>query len=79
MKERLASIVLRKGWASSREEAALLIAEGRIRVNALVRTDPTIQADYDRVECDPREKTFRYAGRGGAQAGGSSRLFLHHS
>jgi 23S rRNA (cytidine1920-2'-O)/16S rRNA (cytidine1409-2'-O)-methyltransferase len=75
LKERLDAIVLRKGWASSREEAARLIGEGRVRVNALVRTDPTIRAEYDRVEYEPVEKEARFAGRGALKLEGALDFF----
>ncbi len=75
VKERLDTIVLRKGWASSREEAAFLIGDGRVRVNALVRTDPEARAEFDRVECDSRETGSRYAGRGGLKLEGALDFF----
>ena len=75
MKERLDAIVLRKGWASSREEAVHMIGEGRVRVNALVRTDPTIRAEYDRVECEPVAKGGRFVGRGGLKLEGALDFF----
>ena len=76
MKERLDTIVVRKGWASTREEAAHLIGSGRIRVNAIVRTDPTIRSEYDRVECEREEKKSRFVGRGGLKLEGALDFFL---
>jgi len=76
LKERLDTIVVRKGWASTREEASHLIGSGRIRVNAIVRTDPTIRSEYDRVECEREEKKSRFVGRGGLKLEGALDFFL---
>lgn len=65
MKERLDAIVLRKGWAQGRDEAQTLVRNGSVRVNALVRTDPGIRSEYDRVTLDEDPSAKKYVSRGG--------------
>jgi 23S rRNA (cytidine1920-2'-O)/16S rRNA (cytidine1409-2'-O)-methyltransferase len=75
MKERLDTIVVRKGWSRSREESAELIRKGVIRVNALVRTDPSMRAEFDQVTGPDQEKTGRYVSRGGWKLKGALEFF----
>ena len=75
MKERLDSLVMRKGWAESKEEAARLILEGKIRVNFLVRTDPAMRAEFDKVSRDTSIQKSRFASRGGLKLEGALDFF----
>ncbi len=75
MKERLDVIVLRKGWAESREDAIRLIESGKICVNALTRTDPAVRAEYDRVSSAVGMGKVRFVGRGGLKLEGALKFF----
>lgn len=74
-KERLDAIVLRKGWAVSRDEAADFVRNGRVRVNSLVRTDPSVRAEYDHVSLADSQKIPSYASRGGDKLSGALDFF----
>lgn len=65
MKERLDSIVVRKGWADSRERASDLIKVGSVMVNALIRVDPSVRTEFDRVTRVESNETGQYVSRGG--------------
>jgi 23S rRNA (cytidine1920-2'-O)/16S rRNA (cytidine1409-2'-O)-methyltransferase len=75
MKERLDGIVVRKGWAGSKEEAISLIRIGAIRVNSLVRTDPSVRAEYDRVDRIDLETAVPFVSRGGYKLAGAIDFF----
>ena len=73
--KKLDQLIVMKGWAASREEAASLILSGRVLVNGIVRVKPSIQALYDAVTLTPDEDDTVYVSRGGQKLDGALSFF----
>jgi 23S rRNA (cytidine1920-2'-O)/16S rRNA (cytidine1409-2'-O)-methyltransferase len=74
--KRLDSLVLKKGWADSRESALILIESGRVSVKGVVKKKPSDQARFDDLSLLP-EKSLPapFVGRGGEKLQGALNFF----
>ncbi|MGC8529059.1 MAG: TlyA family RNA methyltransferase [Leptospirillia bacterium] len=74
-KEALELLVLRKGWASTREAARELVLRGEVYVNGIPRTDPSVRTEFDRVSRVAPGEGPCYVGRGGDKLAGALAFF----
>ena len=74
-KEALELLVLRKGWATTREMARELVLRGEICVNGIPRTDPSVRTEFDRVSRVVAGEGPCYVGRGGDKLAGAIAFF----
>ena len=74
-KESLERLVLRKGWATTREGARGLILRGEICVNGIPREDPSVRTEFDRVTRADSGELPRFVGRGGDKLAGAISFF----
>ncbi len=74
-KELLEHLVLRKGWAATREDARGMIARGEICVNGIPREDPSVRTEFDRISRRVPENGPRFVGRGGEKLWGALSFF----
>jgi 23S rRNA (cytidine1920-2'-O)/16S rRNA (cytidine1409-2'-O)-methyltransferase len=75
--QRLDAELVRRGIARSREQAAMLIRDGRVSVNKRLATKPAMQVTSDAdlaVRSDPSDKA--YASRGGYKLQGALDSFI---
>lgn len=74
--KRLDSLVVQKGWATSRESASSLIEGGRVSVRGVVKKKPSDQARFDDLSLIPLETSFPpFVGRGGDKLLGALNFF----
>lgn len=74
-KARLDAELVRRGLARSREQAAAVIAEGRVRVGGIVATKPATGVDADASVTVEENDTDEYVSRGGHKLAGALDAF----
>ncbi len=65
MKERLDVILVKTGYAPSREKAKILVREGKVRVDGKIQEKAGIFLEWGEIRLEVQEYTEKYVGRGG--------------
>ncbi|HVF05853.1 MAG TPA: TlyA family RNA methyltransferase [Frankiaceae bacterium] len=77
-KARLDAELVRRGLARSREQAAAVIAEGRVRVGGIVATKPATGVDAESSVTVEETDADEYVSRGGHKLAGALDAFTPH-